>query len=45
MLIMQTVLNINRIDIATLSTAGISSQPSRVMSKISKQAPRLGNVF
>jgi len=45
MLIMRTVLNINQKDIATLSTAGISGQPSRIMSEIRKQALRLGNVF
>ncbi|WP_265090374.1 hypothetical protein [Kangiella spongicola] len=44
MLIMQTVLNINRLNKPTHSTAGISSQPSRLLA-IRKQASRLGNVF
>jgi len=44
MLTMQTVLNINQIDIAT-STAGLSRQPSKLLPAICVQAPRLGNVF
>ena len=44
-LIMRTVLNINRKDIARHSTAGVSGQPSQFMSEIRKQALRLGNVF